>query len=135
MKIWKPLYCNCSIQMTDDWKTGKNILKACSAHENITDAVDLYDTCLAESRRAMDILRSVENQMPEVFDVVLDGDGKIVSKDFKPGREIRFSYGKRPDDRTLNVELVGFGWAARARAIDIISESVVPNNNNLISVK
>lgn len=102
------MLCKCEIEQDKDWKGGKSILKTCPAHAHITSAQVLYETCLNESRRAMNVLRKVEQNMPDLYDVTLDREGKQLSRQMKPGVDVQFSYGTSKDDRTLHVKCAGF---------------------------
>jgi hypothetical protein len=56
----------------------------------------------------MNVLRKIEQNMPDLYDVTLDREGKEISKQMKPGVDVQFSYGTARDDRTLHVKLAGF---------------------------
>lgn len=130
MKIWRPNRCGCSIELTDDWKEGKSILKTCSAHSAITDAKELHAVLLEESRRAMDVLRRIETEMPNAFNITRDVNGDIVGREFKPGKNVDFEYS---DDRVLTVRLIGFNTAERNAANLLASQ--VANINRPIRVE
>ena len=108
MKKWRPMLCTCVIEQHADWSGGKSIISSCPAHAHITDPQTLYETCLQESRRAMNVLRRIEDGLPAVYDLTLDGEGVLIGRQFKPGRDVHFSYGTSPSDRTLHVHIAGF---------------------------
>ena len=106
--IWKPLTCECEVTYTLDSSVNlilggvndpqvSTTIKYCKRHQT-------YDEVVSDNQLLSNVIRDVEKDMPELYDVKLNKKGEVIEKNLKEKYEFLWNFN---DKSELSFSILG----------------------------